>query len=85
MNPEEIFRERNHTLFSQTSRKYARDHIVKSLRVFLLLLFSPRIQNHPPSLQQSVQRTSDSDGKRRGRVGPWSRAPGESDSPSNWD
>lgn len=85
MNPEEIFTERNDTLFSQQSRKYARDHIVKSLRVFLLLLFSPRIQNNPPSLQQSEQHTSNSDGKRRGRGGSLVPRTGESDRLPNWD
>lgn len=85
MSPEEIFTERNDTLFSQPSRKYARDHIVKSLRVVLLLLFSSRIQNNPPSLQQSEQHTSNSDGKRRGRGGSLVPRTGESDRLPNWD
>lgn len=84
MNPEEVFsgREMIRSFHSRLGSMRERSYCQVFAR---LLLFSPRIQNNPSSLQQSEKRASDSDGKRRGRGGSLSRAPGESDSLSNWD
>lgn len=79
----DIRREERYALFTVVSEVCERSYCQVFAR--RLLLFSRRIQNNPPSLQQSQLHASDSDGKRGGRGGSLVPRNGESDRLSNWD